>query len=1359
MIRCPSCGRRLRDSQPVCSVHGPAPTAPPSQDASPPAPIPAPTLAGYRLRGLLGQGGFGAVFQAARISDGQLVAIKLARPDQASANERLMLETDVLIAIGPPHVPTVYGHGRFHDGAVYAVMEFVAAPTLAQLLTEQEGPMPLDVFGQRALAMLDIVELVHDRGYIHCDLKPENVFVGEPFGVKLFDFGLVRRPGRGHGESTREEAPAGTPEYMSPEQCEGRVDLDGRSDLYALGVIFYEMLGGGPPFFGNQAEVQQSHRSRRPTSLARKVPVPAAVDAVIMRCLAKDRERRFASAAALRDALRAAMAAGDAPALAGDAPGEAITMADASAPVASAKPAAKPAPAAPARERRAVALVFFESASNVAVVRDALSAVGAHLAHTAGVQFVAALGHEVGDNPTRSAAAAAEMFIARGLTQRALVDLASVSIQLRPDGTRRFQSPLFTRKDQYPAAGDPEGVLLSTAASDVLPDVAVDPIPGRTGVSLRRGSAAEAASERTATRVNMGPSMIGREELLRGLVSSAREALAPASAAPTITTIIGEAGYGKTHLAQSLVSSLEAIPRLGTLFIRAKEALGGPSDQTMREIFARTLPMPAQPPADLGRGLLSEVLGAEIAREVWGGVAVALGWAPPEHPDLRALAAAPGALRSAAARAAGEALRLMARKQPLAVVIDDAHFVDETALDALEYAALQEAACPVWIAVVGRPGFGKGRTAWASRAARRQELTLPPLAPAAAAELARRLLSPAENVPATALARLAERTQGVPLLLVELVRGLKRDGLVRRSEKGTSWYLATDELDRLPDLPLVQWLASRETESLPPDLLAHARLASLLGSEFSADDLEGVLQELERAGVTIDAQLDASVGLRRLTETGILVRHRRGRVSFRHSLLRDTVYQGLAASQRDGIHRAAYGYYRRLQTPDDERLPQMAFHAARSGLRDEAGRIYLDLAERALARHKYLDAEMLFRNALGNLSSEDDLRQITAGKGLGLMRFRLGRYEDSIKDFMAARARAQKAGACREEIDILLDQAVVQDWTLEWPQSAALVEEADALASGPLRTPAVEARLLFGRGRSLHRTERIQEAEPLLERAAALARELGDEGYESYSQSLSMLAWGFAALGRFDDSEQMFERAMRVFVEHGDMISLAAATLNRCLLSLLTNNSERLLNDYKRTITIARENGFPLLESGAQKDLGEVYYLLGRADEAEPRVHRAVEIFTQILGGGARMVSVAEVLLARLAFYRGDVEAARQTVTRVRAREAEAAGSGKSENQLSRAESLLLAMAELAARGGADAEWDQLLASARETMVQPQDLVEMMEMKGLSALRAGRHLPAIGYLEMAFDECQKNAPLLVERLRGDLSLARAKAAS
>jgi tetratricopeptide (TPR) repeat protein len=232
-----------------------------------------------------------------------------------------------------------------------------------------------------------------------------------------------------------------------------------------------------------------------------------------------------------------------------------------------------------------------------------------------------------------------------------------------------------------------------------------------------------------------------------------------------------------------------------------------------------------------------------------------------------------------------------------------------------------------------------------------------------------------------------------------------------------------------------------------------------------------------------------------------------------------------------------------------------------------------------------------------------------------------------------------------------------------------------------------------------------------------------------------------------------------VFSEHGDMINLAGALQNRCLLSLLTNNTDRLLNDYKRAITIARENGFPLLESGAQKDLGEVYYLLGRVDDAEPHVHRSIEMAGQILGADARPVSLADVLLARLALYRGDLPTAHEAVRRVQHREEAAIAAGRSENQLTRAEKLLVNMVDLALRAASDSEWDTLLASAREVTVQPQDLVEIMEMKGIAALRAGRQPLAMRYLQEALEEGEKNARLLVDRLRRDLDSARTQAAS
>ncbi|HET6148128.1 MAG TPA: protein kinase [Polyangia bacterium] len=1384
MVRCPTCGIRLGEVARRCPRHGEATTPPPPEDA--PALIPTPELSGYQVGRCLGQGGFGAVFEARRLSDGVRVAIKVARSDQPSAAARLALEGQALAAIGAPVVPRLWASGHLEHGPPYLVLEYLDWPTLAERMAQQLGPLPGDLFASLAPAIVQLVEISHQRGFLHCDLKPENIFVGcarddddAAIGARLFDFGLARpffHPAamRATVEPIADDETAGTPEYMAPEQCDGRGAVDGRTDVYALGVILYEMCDGAPPFWGRAAEVQQSQRARRPALLSRTASVAPALEEVIMRCLAKDPARRFPSVTEMRAALAAALPASAAKRTA--ARSETAAVAAPGEPPAEVAPtrAAPARPAPPARERASVALVTFALTGSAEALRTTLASVGAHLAHAAGAQYAVVFGREFGDNPTRAAAQAARLFVDRGLCLRALVDLATVAIETRSDGSRRYQGARFRRRGQYPDDGDPGGVLLSAAAADVLPNLLVAPLPGVEARFLVRPG--DDSQEGTSMRAEAA--LVGRDSVLAELLDAARWATTVRE--PTITTLIGDPGYGKSHLAAVLVQRLQSTtPRPDVLIVRGQEAFGLLGEQTTREILRRGLGLALGAPIapdDLGRGLLAERLGATVAREVWAGVAVVMGWASPDHPDIGAVAAAPGALRSAAARAAGELLRAQSRRTPLAVIIDDAQFLDETALDALEFAALQEAACPLWICVLARPAFADRRSGWGGRAARRQEIRLPVLDSAAASELARRLLLPMTNIPATIPAKLAERTEGVPLLLVELVRGLKRGGLVRKSDKTNTWFLATEELEQLPDLPLVEWLASSETKSLPPELAAHARIASVLGPEFAASELEGVMHVLERGGVTLETQLDAGIGIERLTASGLLVTRPNLRIGFRHALLRETIYRTVPTDRCEQIHRAAHEYFLAAPgRPDEDRLPRVALHAARSGLHAEAAAIYLELARRARRRHAYLDAELLYGSAVENLAGDDrddggGVPSTEAVQGRGLMRFRLGRLEDGLKDLTGARERAHAAADRAKEVELLLDESMVLDWLNDYGRSAALTAHAeqvyrDSLTRGE-RSPLLDARIAYAQGRTLHRQEKETEAAPFFATSARLAEPLGAEGYETMMQARNLLGWAYAMTGRYEDSERTFGRNIDLCESAGDMFNLTVALQNRGILSMLVTRLDRMLGDYRRMISIARENAFGLAEMVAQKDIGEVFLMGGNFADAERETRRAIDVSRRAVGDRSRATVSAELLLARLLVFQGRTDDATALSAAIRRRQSEARADGLTESDFGPGEALMHRMVDLACAppgvssdAEIDRDWAGLMVDARAITQQPQDTVEMLEIWGLTALRAGRTDQAVQRLAEALDLARNSAAVVAGRVQAHLSLAEAAARS
>jgi serine/threonine protein kinase/Tol biopolymer transport system component len=265
----------------------------------------------YTIVDLLGSGGMGDVYRA---HDRQLdrdVAIKILPPLFTKDTDRLARferEAKILAALNHPHIGAIYGLERV-DGMPALVLELVDGPTLAELL---QGPLTVKNAIAIAIPIADALEVAHRQGIIHRDLKPANVKVTTSGSVKLLDFGLAK--GVAHHDTTsasgavaasptasRPGAVMGTAAYMSPEQARGEA-VDGRSDLFSLGAVLYEMVTGRPAFSGDTAPaILRAILNDTPLSPRTFNPcVPAALDNVVMRLLAKDRGARPQQASAVR---------------------------------------------------------------------------------------------------------------------------------------------------------------------------------------------------------------------------------------------------------------------------------------------------------------------------------------------------------------------------------------------------------------------------------------------------------------------------------------------------------------------------------------------------------------------------------------------------------------------------------------------------------------------------------------------------------------------------------------------------------------------------------------------------------------------------------------------------------------------------------------------------------------------------------------------------------------------------------------------------------------------------------------------------------------------------------------------------
>ncbi len=323
MKYCSTCNDKFDDSLSFCPTDGEV------LEEDPSALIGKQLDGQYQIEALLGKGGMGAVYLARHILLGDRVAIKLLPPEMRSNTEwlrRFQREGQAARRFRHPNAVTVYDLRTSADGTIYLVMEYVEGNTIDAELRKRGKFSPAE-----SVAVLDpimsVLNAAHAMGVVHRDLKPENIMIGKASTggdpvVKLLDLGIAKLREVAGAEKTGSTnltvagQMLGTPYYMSPEQWgelpdDGNSEIDGRADIYSLGVVFYEMITGKRPFSGvTLAELRRQHVSFTPPPLHEVEPgVPEGFSRAIVRSIAKDRGQRQATAGELENELRSALRA------------------------------------------------------------------------------------------------------------------------------------------------------------------------------------------------------------------------------------------------------------------------------------------------------------------------------------------------------------------------------------------------------------------------------------------------------------------------------------------------------------------------------------------------------------------------------------------------------------------------------------------------------------------------------------------------------------------------------------------------------------------------------------------------------------------------------------------------------------------------------------------------------------------------------------------------------------------------------------------------------------------------------------------------------------------------------------------
>ena len=874
------------------------------------------------------QGGMGTVYRSRDLQSGGQVAVKLMHThcDSEAHARRFTREAELLAELRHPSIVAYLDHGHTYDGWSFLAMEWLEGEELGQRLRRSRLTLSESLTLLRDVA--SALAIAHRRGIVHRDLKPSNLYLrdGQLGRVTLLDFGIARQMWASAG-LTRVGDVIGTPRYMAPEQAQGRQDISPACDVYSLGCVLFECLTGQVPIEGKHpaAVLTKILFQEAPLLRTLRPDLPAPLEGLLQRMLAKLPARRPADADALLAELDALPAMTERPA-----PGCDATTGEQGLELEEAQLVSVVIAGCGAFGTLAARAVELPMSlddqpppAERSELRRALSVYGGQVELLIDGSAVVTLAQTHKSTATDQAMQAARCALA--LKER-WPDAQVVVTTGR--GVLAAQVPLGEAIDRawrllgaHSLGSDPGSspVLLDEVTAGLL-DTRFELSPMPTGNFALRGERAEIDPARPL--LGKPTPCLGRDRelaMLEGLLQECRE-----ESAPRVVLVTAPPGMGKSRLRHELVRRLQSRGEPLKILIGRGDPLSagtpyGLLAQALRRLCGIVDGEPlAERRARLAERVRRQVSGPEVDRMIeFLGELCEIHFPDEASVQLHAARQDPHIMSDRISQAALDFLKALGEQKPLLLILEDLHWGDGLTVRLLDTALRQLRTTPLLILALARPEVEDlFPRLWKDR--QRQDLRLEGLTAKASAQLVRKSLG--EPVAEATLARIVKQAGGNALYLEELIRA-------EAAGKG----------EALPKTVLVMLQA--RLMRLPAGARFALRVASVYGQTFwrgglQADDVDSWLQ------ILINAEF--------------IERHRSSRFpddveySFRHALLREAAYSFLSTDEQRQWHRQAAHY---LQRAGEQDPAVLAEHFQRSGELTQAIINYAQAAEQAYERN------------------------------------------------------------------------------------------------------------------------------------------------------------------------------------------------------------------------------------------------------------------------------------------------------------------------------------------------------------------------------------------------------------------------